>query len=120
MISKARSLLRKLGKGSVNKVIGLKEKGLGDFNIFCYTCGKPVNINDTNCPKHVKKLVKRNMHTRATVSLLMSKLGAQCHECARKVKLPGPKTLEEVKKIGLEVEKETVEIGSKEVIKESS
>jgi len=76
-----------------NKVFGKKEKGLGKFHIACVDCGKPINIDDTSCPRSVKKLLKRNLKMRGIAMLTLEKLRARCPECEAKAKAKGGKDL---------------------------
>lgn len=80
-------LARKLKKTNLNP-LGKPEKDAQQtpFLISCKTCGKQIDLEETTCPKSVKKHIIRNWKSRAAAQLILSKLNTQCSECAMKSK----------------------------------
>ena len=82
-------LLNKSKEVAENKAFGKKEK-LGEFYIPCTTCGKLISLNNTNCPRKIKKLIKRNLKTRTIAMMALAKTKPQCAECSKKKEIKPP------------------------------
>lgn len=76
-----KKLFSKLKSFPGNKTFGKKEKGLGSFMIACKDCGTLIDIDKTNCPNKIKKLVKRNMKMRGVALIALEKMNPRCPKC---------------------------------------
>lgn len=79
---KIRKVLNKMNP--TNALLGKKEKGLGDFHIECVDCGELINLDDTSCPKKIKKIIKRNLKMRGIAMLALQKMNPRCSDCQKK------------------------------------
>ncbi len=67
-----------------NKVLGKKENIKDPYYLFCKDCGCAIELKDTNCPKKIQKLIRRNYKTRSMASLALDKLNPRCPKCQAK------------------------------------
>lgn len=76
-----RGLYNKGKEWGLSKAVGKKEKDLDEFLVQCVDCGTAIDIDDTNCPRKIRKLIKRNMKTRSIAALTFHKFNARCPRC---------------------------------------
>jgi hypothetical protein len=66
-----------------DKVLGKKENG--ELFFVCRGCGKSMSLEGSTCSNATRKVIERNMKTRAVASLALAKLPVYCSkECEAK------------------------------------
>lgn len=72
---------RKIPSMPGNITLGKKEKDLGNFKIECIDCKTLIDIDETNCPRRIKKMIKRNMKMRGIAMIALERMNPRCSKC---------------------------------------